>query len=125
MERWAFILHLRASRLPTRTAYGLRISALLPAVWAESRRVAVQFLKEAQERLDNVLKPLFTAALGHYRIVVQNLKAVSDKYPFKECEDERTPVDDHARAAVEALKHARDAEAAGLDVFTELTEQLT
>jgi len=102
--------------------FGLGYNA---AVWAESRRFAVQFLKEAQERLDNVLTPLFTAALGHYETVAQNLKAVSDKYPFKECEDERTPVDEYSREAVEALKRARDAEVAGLNVLAELINRLT
>ena len=102
--------------------FGLGYNA---AVWAESRRFAVQFLKEAQERLDNVLKPLFTAALGHYKTVAQNLKAVSDKYPFKECEDERTPLDEYSREAVEALKRARDAEVAGLNVLAELINRLT
>lgn len=102
--------------------FGLGYNA---AVWAESRRFAVQFLKEAQERLDNVLKPLFTAALGHYKTVAQNLNAVSDKYPFKECEDERIPVDEYNCEAVEALKRARDAEVAGLNVLAELINRLT
>lgn len=102
--------------------FGLGYNA---AVWAESRRFTVQFLEEAQDRLENVLKPLFTAALGHYKTVAQNLKAVSDKYPFKECEDERTPVDEYSREAVEALKHARDAEVAGLNVLAELINRLT
>lgn len=102
--------------------FGLGYNA---AVWAESRRFAVQFLKEAQERLDNILKPLFTATLGHYKTVAQNLKAVSDKYPFKECEDERTPLDEYSREAVEALKRARDAEVAGLNVLAELINRLT
>ena len=102
--------------------FGLGYNA---AVWAESRRYAVEFLKEARERLDHGLKPLFTAALGHYKTVAQNLKVVSDTYPFKECDNKCTTVDDRARTAIEALKRARDAEAAGLDVLAELTERLT
>ena len=95
------------------------------AVWAESRRFAVEFLTEAQERLGNDLKSLFTDALEHYQTVAQNLKIVSEMYPFKECDDERVPVDDKARTAIEALERARDAEAAGLDVFAELKDRLT
>ncbi|MBL7188089.1 MAG: hypothetical protein ISS70_17340 [Phycisphaerae bacterium] len=95
------------------------------AVWAESRRFAVAFLKEAQERLDDRLGPLFTSALGYYKIVATNLNTVSDTYPFKACDNERVPVDEAARAATEALMRARDAETAGLDVLTELIDHLT
>ena len=52
-------------------------------------------------------------------------RIATDTYPFKECDDERTPVDDRSRETVDALKRARDAEAAGLDVFAELIERLT
>ena len=69
--------------------------------------------------------PLFDAALEHYHIVADNLKIVSETYPFKECDNECTPVDDRAHTAAEALKRARDAEAAGLDVLAELTDRLT
>ena len=102
--------------------FGLGYNA---AVWAESRRFAVEFLKEARERLDHNLKPLFDAALEHYHSVADNLKIVSETYPFKECDNECTPVDDRAHTAAEALQHARDAEAAGLDVLAELTDRLT
>jgi len=95
------------------------------AVWAESRRFALEFLKEAQERLDKSMRSLFTDALGHYNIVAQKLKVVSETYPFKECDDERVPVDDRARTAIEALKRAQDAEVAGLDVLAVLKDRLT
>ena len=45
-------------------------------------------------------------------------------YPFKECDEERTPVDEHCRKVVEMLKHARDAEVAGLEVLYELISRL-
>jgi hypothetical protein len=101
--------------------FGLGYNA---AVWAESRRFAVEFLREAQERLDKNLRSLFNAAIGHYTIVAQNLKVVSDTYPFKKCEDERTPIDERAGTAIEVLKRARDAEANGLDVLAELIDKL-
>jgi hypothetical protein len=101
--------------------FGLGYNA---AVWAESRRFAVEFLKEAQERLDKNFRSLFNAAIEHYTIVARNLKVVSDTYPFKECSNEPTPVDDRAGTAIEALKQARDAEANGLDVLAELIGQL-
>jgi len=95
------------------------------AVWTESRRFAVEFLAEAQERLDKNLSSLFTAALEHYTIIAQNLKVVSETYPFKECNDERVPVDTLAQKAIDSLKRARDAEVAGLDVLAELVNRLT
>jgi hypothetical protein len=101
--------------------FGLGYNA---AVWAECRRYAVEFLKQARERLDNDLKPLFTAALGHYDTIAQKLKGVSDTYPFKEYDGERTQVDEHSRKVVEMLKHARDAEVAGLNILGELISRL-
>ena len=94
-------------------------------MWSENRRFAVEFLKEAQDRLDKNASSLFTAALEHYTIVAENLKVVSETYPFKECDDERVPVDTLANKTIDSLKRARDAEAAGLDIFSELVNRLT
>ena len=75
--------------------------------------------------MDKNLRSLFTNVLAHYTIVAQNLKVVSDTYPFKECDDEKTPVDNRAGTAIEALKRAYEAEATGLDVLSKLVGQLT
>jgi len=101
--------------------FGLGYNA---AVWAESRRFAVEFLKEAQKRLDKNLRSLFNTAIEHYTTVAQNLKVVSDTYPFKKCEDEQTPIDDKADTAIDTLRRACDAEANGLEVLAELINQL-
>ncbi len=101
--------------------FGLGYNA---AVWAESRRFAVEFLKEARDRLDKSLEPLFAAALKHYNVVAQSLKIVSDTYPFKKCAHESIPVDNQARIAVEALKRARDAESDGLDALARIIEDM-
>jgi hypothetical protein len=101
--------------------FGLGYNA---AVWAESRRFAVEFLKEAQERRDKNLEPLFTVALQHYSVVAQNLKIVSDTYPFRKCDNECVPVDDQARTVIEALTRARDAEANGLDALARLVDSI-
>ncbi|OHB80206.1 MAG: hypothetical protein A2Z25_24740 [Planctomycetes bacterium RBG_16_55_9] len=116
---------IRAMEAGVAGRFGLGYNA---AVWAESRRFAVEFLKEAQERLDNRLEPLFDAALGYYKMVARNLKVVSDTYPFKDCDDESVrmagPADDRAREAMEALKRARDIEAAGLNILARLIEKI-
>jgi len=97
--------------------FGLGFNA---AVWAESRQFAVEFLREAGQQMGNDLDPLFDQALAQYKTVAQCLRTVSDAYPFKERDDEVVKVDNRAQAAVNALKQARAAEAAGLDVLTEL-----
>ena len=74
--------------------------------------------------MDNDFTPLFTAALEHYETIAQELKLVSDTYPFKQCGDERTLVDQRVRATIESLKRARQAETAGLDVLAELEDPL-
>ncbi|MBN2316824.1 MAG: hypothetical protein JXM79_23045 [Sedimentisphaerales bacterium] len=101
--------------------FGLGYNA---AVWAESRRFAVEFLTEAQDRLYKNLRSLLTAAIEHYTTVAENLKLVSQTYPFKKCDNEPTSADDRANTAIEALKRARDAEAAGLDILAQLIENI-
>jgi len=101
--------------------FGLGYNA---AVWAESRKFAVEFLREARQRLPDDLHPLSDRAIAQYEIVARNLKSVSDTYPFRECKDERVKPDDRALAAAQALTEARQAEAAGLDIFAELLSNL-
>ena len=101
--------------------FGLGYNA---AVWAESRKFAVAFLHEAKERLDDDLRRLFDQAIAHYETVAQNLKHVSDAYPFTECKDKCVGADDRRAAAVENLRQARQAEAAGLKTLAELAATL-
>jgi hypothetical protein len=104
--------------------FGLGYNA---AVWAESRQFAVEFLKEARQRLYDDLHPLFDRAIGQYETVARSLKVVSDAYSFKdssECKDESAKTDAHALTAISALKQAREAEAAGLEVLSELVVKL-
>lgn len=94
------------------------------AVWEECRRFGVEFLKEARGRLDGELAPLFDEALGHYRIVAGQLKAVCELYPFQGSVEGSIPIDDRSRAAVEALKTARGAEAGGLAALEQIVAAL-
>lgn len=101
--------------------FGLGYNA---AVWAESRKLAVEFLKEARQKLDADLHPLFDRAIAPYETVAHSLKTVSESYPFQECKDTGVKADAHAQAAIDALKQARAAEATGLDVLAELVDVL-
>lgn len=100
--------------------FGLGYNA---AVWAESRKFAVEFLREARARLDDNLHPLLDRAIAQYETVAGNLKAVSDAYPHQDG-DSCVKVDARARTAIEAVRQARDAEASGLDVLADLVTRL-
>lgn len=94
------------------------------AVWAECRGYAVRFLNEARERLDGKAKPLVEEAIGHYEVVSRNLNKVSEEYPFSpDLTMEPIKADARSQAAAEALKAARAAEEAGLQVLAEIVEQ--
>jgi hypothetical protein len=102
--------------------FGLGYNA---AVWAESRKFAVEFLQEARQRLQDGLHALLDQAIAQYEIVARNLKGVSDTYPFTECRDDRVKSDDHALTAAQALTEARQAEATALDVLAEIVAKLS
>lgn len=101
--------------------FGLGYNA---AVWAESRRFAVEFLREAQLRLKGDFDSLFDDAITNYETVARNLRAVSDAFPFEHCSDESALVDERSRAAVATLKQARDAEAGGLAALAAVVQRI-
>lgn len=102
---------------------GVRYNA---GVWLECRQNAVGFLKEAKERLPGRADAPLDEAAAHYGAVVAGLDRVAKLYPWSyEASDEETlPVDDTSRAAVEALRAARTAEAAGLQALGRIVEAL-
>ncbi len=112
---------MEAMEAGTAGRFGLGYNA---AVWAESRKFAVLFLREALQRLDANLRPMFERAISEYEKVAQSLRTVSDAYPFLECRSQLVKTDTHALDAAEALKRARQAEALGLDVLAELVAKL-
>ncbi|UCD49369.1 MAG: hypothetical protein JSW27_17780 [Phycisphaerales bacterium] len=97
--------------------FGLGYNA---AVWAESRQFAVEFLREARQRLESDLHSLFDRAIAQYEVIARNLKTISDAYPHQDGKDSFVKVDGQALTAIDALKQARTAEATGLDVLAEL-----
>lgn len=83
------------------------------AVWTECREMAVKFLKEAKERIGNESSSLFDEALEHYEVVAQNLRKVSEVFPFPPKGDEIKDTG-RCKAAIEHLTQAREAEELGL-----------
>ncbi|MFX0079798.1 MAG: ArsR/SmtB family transcription factor, partial [Candidatus Hermodarchaeota archaeon] len=102
--------------------FGLAYNA---AVWAECRIMAVEFLKEAQDRLDGELKTIFEKGIGYYDAVSRNLVKVNKLIPFSsDLTMDPIKVNDQSRAIVEALNDAREAEAKGLQVLEKIVEVL-
>ena len=95
-------------------------------VWLECRKNAVGFLEEAKGRLAGRTDVLFDDALAHYKVVTESLNKVAELYPwtFEASDEDRLPIDDRSRAAVEALQAARDAEAAGLQALAQIVQAL-
>lgn len=114
---------IRALRDGRASDMGMRFNT---GVWLECRRYAVGFLKEAQVRLAGRADALFNAALAHYTAVSESLDKVAEVYPwsFEASDENRLPVDDKSRAAVEALRTAREAEGAGLQALEKIVAAL-
>ncbi|GAG45833.1 unnamed protein product, partial [marine sediment metagenome] len=106
--------------------FGLAYNA---ACWAECRRMAASFLREAQRRLgDSALDAHFDQATESYATVAQEMGRVTELFPF----DVGAEVQMAARArdaarraeAVGALRAARAAEAAGLGALGRIVAAL-
>lgn len=102
---------------------GVRYNA---AVWAECRRYAVEFLQEVQLRIDGGIGRLLDTAIGRYQVVAKSLDQVAQAYPFSPgATMAPLPVDERSRAALKALKAAREAEAAGLEMLANIVSKLS
>jgi hypothetical protein len=113
---------IKAVESGTAITFGLAYNA---AVWAECRIMAVEFLKEAQDRLDGELRPIFEKGIGYYDAVSRNLVEANKLLPFSpDLTMDPIKVNDQSRAMVEALKSAREAEAKGLQVLEKIVEVL-
>jgi len=93
------------------------------AVWGECRNFAVQFLKEAQERIGGRSDALFEEAVGHYEMVAQNLTKVSETFPFPPKGDEIKDAD-RCRTALKFLRDAQNAEESGLRALEKILSEL-
>jgi len=93
-------------------------------VWSECRRLAVQFLREAKTRLDDKLSDLFDEATDHYGVVWENLKKVTELFPFFHMKAEHINDETRCAPALEYLKEARKAEELGLKSLEKISGQL-
>jgi hypothetical protein len=83
-------------------------------VWNECRSLAVDFLKEAKERMPDRLSVLFEDSIGHYGKVSESLQEVANLFPFTEHKPEHVKDEGRRTAGVEHLRNARKAEESGL-----------
>ncbi|MBN2379580.1 hypothetical protein JXM67_07240 [candidate division WOR-3 bacterium] len=94
-------------------------------VWTECRMYAVEFLKQAKERLaDPGLDPLFDEAIDHYDRVARSLYRVTELYPWYTGKPSFFTDKERLAKAVAALRVARDAEAKGLETLAKIVEVL-
>jgi hypothetical protein len=88
------------------------------AVWNECRGQAVDFLKEARQRLAGVCDAEFDEAIASYETVSRNLQEVALLFPFLNTTEaeklSHVKSDRRIAEAVQNLKRAREAEKNGL-----------
>lgn len=103
--------------LENKTADGAG-NAYNAAVWNECRGQAVDFLKEAQQRLAGVCDAEFNEAIAHYETVSRSLQEVALLFPFLNTTAAEKIAyvknDQRIAEAVKSLKRAREAEKNGL-----------
>jgi len=115
-DRWAHDVEAGTS-----SQMGLAYNA---AVWEECRRLAVDFLQQARQRLGGGKEALFDQAIAPYQVVAGQLKKVTELYPFQGPSQAPIGVDDKSQAAAAALQAAREAEAAGLQSLEKIVQAL-
>ena len=111
---------IRAVETGEADGFGMAYNA---AVWAECRHFAVDFLREVKERVSDGLGPLLDEAAGHYEVVAQNLKTVSETFPFPPKGEEIKDAD-RRKSALENLRKARQAEEAALSSLEKILLEL-
>lgn len=96
------------------------------AVWGECRRFAVEFLKEAGERLGARYGGLFDEALKHYEVVAESLGMLAELFLFEGPSSYGRTVGDDDRCidAVRYLREARRAEESGLRALEAISKAL-
>ena len=95
------------------------------AVWCECRHFAVEFLKEAKERLNDFkLDPLFDEAISHYDVVARQLNQVKELFPFMTRKPEHIQDEARRNKAIEALKTASAAEEKGLESLQKIVDAM-
>ncbi len=102
------------------TSFGVAFNA---AVWRECRGYAVEFLREAKQRIGGNVADLFDEAADHYESVAHSLERVKETFPFPPEGDEVEDAD-RCVSAADHLRDARSAEEAGLRVLARIGGEL-
>lgn len=95
------------------------------AVWAECRKYAVEFLKEARKYVNGNIRRLIDDARNSYEIVSRSLESIQKEYPFSaSLPPEPLGIDEKTSSTVEELMKARTAEAEGLNLIEEIIREM-
>lgn len=81
-------------------------------LWRDCRRMAVEFLREAKDRLAGRCDAAFDEATGYYGIVRDRLEAVVELHPERENADWLTPLQSEEAAGL--IRQAGEAESRGI-----------
>ncbi|NQU42994.1 hypothetical protein HQ520_06900 [bacterium] len=96
------------------------------ACWAECRHFAVEFLKEATQKLiengpiASQHRPLFDSAVTHYAMVEAKLKRVSEIFPFRDRRPEYLQDPKRVTAAIDLIRTAKQSEEMGVAKLQEI-----
>jgi len=95
-------------------------------VWAECRKYAVEFLKEAKKKLSREMSTLIDTSMSHYQDVSKNLDSLVKLFPFSSgMSEEPIGISSKNNEGVEYLNAAKDAEEKGLDSLKLIVEVLS
>ncbi len=96
------------------------------AIWAECRKYAVKFLKEAKKYVDSDTRSLLDDARNAYEISAHNLEWIHKEYPFSPMlELAPLGIDDRTHHTVQCLRRAKDAEKNGLAILKNIVDVLS
>lgn len=91
------------------------------AVWEECRRNAVAFLREAKTRIPGIADEAFERAIQAYSDVANQLKEITELYPFFENNGEgQVGVNPKSEKATKLLQAAKKAEEQGTEHLEEI-----
>ena len=91
-------------------------------LWRDCRRMAVEFLREAKERLPGRCDAAFDEAIAHYADVRDRLDAVVALHPERENADWSTPL--QSQEAADLVRRAGEAESRGMAALDAIVASL-
>lgn len=106
----------------TADGFGMSYNA---EVWYECRCHAVEFLKEAKDRLDPRVGAILDQAIAQYDVVSRKLKSVEELFPFYTRKPTHIRDEPRCRSASEYLRAARSHEEEALAALGDLLDTLS